>query len=511
MERASQVKKKSLRLQIGAFYTVLALVNITFFSAMILENQTDLLLINFKYQSEDLAKTILENLSDIRLSRQKDKNYQRLQKSLAGYDLRSFTIFSAKDREVWHHYPSQEEKTYSLPKGTSKKISDFQSQEALFRARYLIELDEKDFSLDLLLPIGSITKNSLFLLGRLNVRTVQDRLYAIYYQVAGAVIWGVIFHLLFALFIFRVIFHRVSILKEASEQVEKGDLSARADWQKSKKKGYDELDFLGQSFNTMANSIQEKIETISELNTQIHQELMIGKEVQELFLTPSKLIKVLKPALFYRPLREVSGDIYRYFRFKGGYYGVFFADASGHGVSAALITVITLLSLQEVIVKRVSPMELMTQLNTIMAERLDTSYYATAVFLLFDPKGPVYITNSGHNTVFLWKYSNKEDTAEMERISVKSHGPPLGLMEGIEYPLKKYSICKGDKIFVYSDGLVETENKKREKFGLERILACLESRLEEDNDSLRDKLVAEFEKFAHFYNDDVSFLFIERP
>ena len=112
-----------------------------------------------------------------------------------------------------------------------------------------------------------------FLLAHLNINTIQDRLRSIYYQVAGAVLWGVIFHILFAVFVFRLIFRRIAILKTASNEMAEGELSARAEWKKDVKKGYDELDVLGLSFNSMAENIQNKVETISLLNQQIQEEL----------------------------------------------------------------------------------------------------------------------------------------------------------------------------------------------------------------------------------------------
>ena len=194
----------------------------------------------------------------------------------------------------------------------------------------------------------------------------------------------------------------------------------------------------------------------------------------------------MNPALFYRPLREVSGDIYRYFRFRGGYYGVFFADASGHGVSAALITVITLLTLDEAIMQRVTPQKLMTHLNHILASRLDTTYYASGVFLLFDAKGKLYATNCGHNTVFVLPRNSTK------QIEIKSDGPPLGLMDDSQYAMKQYPISKGDKVFVYSDGLIETEGENHEQFGLERLFDCLNTTRNLSNREMQEKLEAEF-------------------
>ncbi len=502
---AKGTKKRSLRLQIGLFYVTLALINITFFSAMILENQTDLLLINFKYQSDDLAKTVLDQLGSLKINKRNEKDLKKIENTLKAFDLNSFSVFDSQGI-LWHQYPAKVKVGSTISKLLIRKSKDLNNRNSLFQSRYLIELNEKDFSLDMLLPLFSAntTTNKLYLLARLNIRSIQNRLLSIYYQVAGAVLWGIVFHFLFALFIFRLIFRRIEILKVVSNEMATGKLSARAVWQIKASKGEDELDVLGTSFNSMAESIQEKIETISSLNSQIQEELSIGKEVQELFLSPDKVIKRLEPALFYRPLREVSGDIYRYFSFRGGYSGVFFADASGHGVSAALITVITLLSLQEILATRhSSPQTIMTELNRILAVRLDTSYYATGIFLLFGDDNKLYATNAGHNTVYVLPKGSKEI------LEIKSNGPPLGLMEESSYSLEELPIKKGDKVFVYSDGLIETEDENGEQFGLDRLFSYLNETREKSNEVIHKKISTEFLDFARNYNDDVTFLVLE--
>ena len=505
-DRQAGIKKKSLPVKIGIFYTILALINILFFSIMTLENQTDLLFINFKYQAEELVKAVLGPLSKAKITVKEDVEYKKLENTLKQADVSSFIIFTEAGKP-WHYY-SQEDQNAVNPKTVSKellvKTSDLNNRSSLFQSRYLIELNEDDYSLDVLLPLKKST-STLFLSARLSIRTIQDRVTGLYYQAFGSAVWGIVFHILFAIFVFRLIFRRVEILRLTSNKMADGELSVRADWKKNAKKGYDELDLLGESFNSMAQNIQSKVETISLLNQQIQEELSIGKDVQELFLTPSSVIEKLKPAIFFRPLRKVSGDIYRYFKFKGGYYGVFFADASGHGVSAALITVITLLALEETISKKTSPKKLMEELNRILAIRLDTSYYSTSVFLLFHPDGRLFGTNCGHNTVFILPASSEEI------IEIKSDGPPLGLIEDSKYAFNEFSLKKGDKIIVYSDGLIETEDGNKEQYGLDRFFKCLEGMRSEENDKIREVIEEDFTKFSRHYIDDVSLMVLEMP
>ncbi|MCR9143790.1 MAG: SpoIIE family protein phosphatase [bacterium] len=539
-------RRRSLSVQIGMLYILLALINITFFSVVILENQSDLLLVNFKYQAESIVKTVLDDdLQEIEFSPNKeDLSYRTLVNSLKSYDVQSFHVFTAEG-DLWYEYvdgksgsapaddaqadagdesndagePSDEaansdgdgESEAEQPAAPGKidkelqdKTREFTTEESLFRSRYAIDLNEKDFSLNFLIPLKSKTEDRVFLNASLSVSTIQERLNYLYYQVALAVVWGVIFHVAFALFVYRVIFRRVGYLKDASDGMASGALETRADWKR--KKSPDELDELGDAFNSMASNIETQVQTITKLNGQIQNELEIGQEVQELFLGDLDVIKEYKPALYYRPLRKVSGDVYQFYKFRNGYKGVFFADASGHGVSAALVTTITILSLEEALKSKVRPSEVMARLSDLMAVRLDTSFFATAAFLLFDPQGRTYITNAGHNDpIFLSARGDKVIT------EISSHGPPLGFMEDMSYKMNLINTRSGDKIFLYTDGLVETTNAEKEQYGLERLHGHLKAHWQDDNQSVSDLIEREFTDFAVNYIDDVSFLMLEIP
>ena len=508
-KKSSNLKKRSLSLQIGFLYIILAIGNITFFSAMILENQTELLLINFKYRSKELADTVLGELKNVEISPSKDENYQLLKKSLSNFHLISFSIFTSEGI-LWHQYPETKNQPNKISKKIQEKSEELDIRDSLFRSRYLLELNEKDFSLDFMLPVTSgVSKQRIFLLARMDIQSIKERLVSIYYQIGGAIAWGVIFHLLFAIFIFRVILKRIQILNQASIQMKDGDLSIRAEWKRKRDKVPDELDILGDSFNSMASEIQGKVETISKLNSQIQQELVIGKEVQNLFLSSDVSMEVLKPAVFCRPLREVSGDVYSYFSFKGNLQGVFFADASGHGVSAALITVITLMSLEDIISQKIKFGQVIPRLNKLLAQRFDYSYYASGIFALFTPDHKLHIVNAGHTTALLLPSPERGDSAKTMHIS--SQGPPIGLAEESTYPVERIDVFKGDKIFIYSDGLIETTDDNQEQFGFDRILSCLEANAQKEPIQIQKALEENFSQFAKNYADDVTFMILEVP
>ncbi|HMV45341.1 MAG TPA: SpoIIE family protein phosphatase, partial [Leptospiraceae bacterium] len=381
---------RSLRLQIGILYSFLALVNILFFSVMIFENQTELLVKNFKYQSENFVASVMTDLNSKRVIKADDSSIKALKENLFYVEIYQFRIFDITG-EVWYNEKgivSNEKADEDLIK-KAKEISDTTS---VFASKYKLELNKEDFTIKFLIPLVAEPEEAgpIFLSTQLSIKTMQERLTKLYYQIAIAFIWGLISHILFGIYIYRVIFTRVSILKDATDKMALGDLSSRAQWKFNRE---DELDVLGQAFNGMAGKIEETIRTIQNLNDEITKELKIGKEVQEMFLPANKKLKNLKVATSYRPMREVSGDIYHFYKFPAGkmnkkeYQGIFFADASGHGVSAALVTTVLIMSLENILLKSIHPGYIIQKLGDIIGNRFQSSFFATAVFFLIAEDG----------------------------------------------------------------------------------------------------------------------------
>ncbi|MDX1959413.1 MAG: SpoIIE family protein phosphatase [Leptospiraceae bacterium] len=496
---------RSLRVQIGILYSLLAIVNILFFSIMIFENQTELLVKNFNYQSVNFVISVIDDTKEKIITNEKTPELEKFFESLRFHEIQNFLIFDTSGNLIHSQTPTEKLIVSKEILDKAKSISDVNS---VFTSKYKLDLDEKDFSIKILIPMKGEEEKTYFLYTHLSIKNIQDRLLKLYYQIAIAFIWGLVTHLLFALYINRAIFRRVNLLRNATDLMASGDLKSRATWVMDRK---DELDSLGSAFNGMASKIEETIETISKLNEEIQKELKIGKEVQEMFLPLNKKFKDFKIATFYRPMREVSGDIYHFYRFKSAktnkraYSGFFFADASGHGVSAALVTTVTLLSIENIISKSIRPNYIIQQLANIIGNRFQSSFFATGVFFLVNDKGKIICSNAGHNAPICFRPS----TGEM--FFFKSCGPPLGMADDFDYKVLKANTRTGDKLFIYSDGLTESPGKNEEQFGEDRVINLLKANMDKPNKEILDIIWNELDAFAIDYRDDVSMILIEIP
>jgi len=116
--------------------------------------------------------------------------------------------------------------------------------------------------------------------------------------------------------------------------------------------------------------------------------------------------------------------------------------------------------------------------------------------------GKMQCANAGHEYPVL-----RHPGEDYEYIRDK-HGLPLGVMEGIIYKGYELQVEKGDRLFVYTDGVPEAINTAEEQYGPDRLLQVLNT---VRDDALMDALPAVRRDIASFVGgagqfDDITLL-----
>ncbi len=181
-------------------------------------------------------------------------------------------------------------------------------------------------------------------------------------------------------------------------------------------------------------------------------EMQLAASVQQEFL-PKKLPEDagVDVGVVFRPAGYVSGDIYDVVQIDEHRTSFFIADAVGHGVPAALLTLVISRAFKTTegvgADRRVlTPTETLSILNYEMTERLtDRSRFATAVCGVFDSRtNSVQLAGAGHPPPILSR------GGQVER--VETEGPLLGVFPEAEFPMVEFTMGPGDMLVVFSDG-----------------------------------------------------------
>jgi len=232
----------------------------------------------------------------------------------------------------------------------------------------------------------------------------------------------------------------------------------------------DEFNDLAQSFNTMAISIQEYMHELEQETTRrerFESEFRIAAEVQKTLLPDAPPeIAGLEFEGFSQPSREVGGDFYDYIRIDEHRVFVVLGDATGKGISAALLTTQCASILGTLAHQDSSPARLLTATNEAFFERVGATHrFVTLSCLLIDTQArTLTYSSAGHPPPLL---VNNRDP--QPRWMDCKPGFPLGIAREATYDEVRVDLDSGDTVLLYSDGLSEAHNPKDELYGDDRV------------------------------------------
>lgn len=198
-------------------------------------------------------------------------------------------------------------------------------------------------------------------------------------------------------------------------------------------------------------------------------ELEAARQIQSSLL-PDRIPVVahLRIAATYKPMSAVAGDYYQFLQVDEHHIGILVADVTGHGVPAALIASMIKVAMQSELAHSATPSELLRNLNRILTPELQGKLTSAAYLWIDTEKYCATYSAAGHPPLLRWR------AALGKLLPVESNGLLIGVVEDAEYPVRSFSLEPGDRILLYTDGLVEPENSHGESFGdrqVERVLS----------------------------------------
>jgi sigma-B regulation protein RsbU (phosphoserine phosphatase) len=208
----------------------------------------------------------------------------------------------------------------------------------------------------------------------------------------------------------------------------------------------------------------------------------------------------------YEPMGSVSGDYYDIFYFSKHIY-ILIADVSGHGVPAALITMTAKQAFSQVIKEDSSPSGIFKEVNKIITERVKTSDYLSAFLIKIDEKNKFSFANAAHpNPIHFVKSTGEYNLLDTD-------GMFIGAIEEASdsYEESNSRLHSGDRIYLYTDGLLEHKNIEGEEYGLKRLIEKLKNTYDL---KIQDQIKEVFSELKSFIGsapikDDISMLVFE--
>lgn len=260
------------------------------------------------------------------------------------------------------------------------------------------------------------------------------------------------------------------------------------------------------------NKLKNLEDKIMSINHQLTNDLKMAKRVQEKIIPDSRkfsTIKELNIGYSYSPMDIMGGDLYDIININEGVYAFFIADVSGHGASAALITAMIKMSFLTHANKDSSPERVLSLVNEDIFSIIgNTGYFVSVCYCILDTNtGEMNLSNGGHMPTLIFR----NDTRTIEEH--KANSTLLGVFESktAKYSTIKFKLNKGDKILLFTDGLIESQNEEGEFYGKKRLIYFAEENQSLPVQNFVNRLTEDVKGFTRksIQTDDIAIIFIE--
>lgn len=258
---------------------------------------------------------------------------------------------------------------------------------------------------------------------------------------------------------------------------------------------------------------REAEEALKGANKKMKEDLNAAAEVQKALL-PQVLPEIanIKFAWRYKPCEQLAGDILNIFKLDETHIAVYIIDVSGHGVSASLMAVMVskLLSINENTKSKKraipSPKVVAERLNSYFQMGGDSSKFFTMVYGVLDIENYTFdYVCAGHPPPILL-------SAQKEPVFLYDEQFPIGVVDKPRYSQKTIKLNAGDKLVLYTDGVIEACNDKDEVFGNDRLIKQLVLLSESKLGRIFSAVIENLEQWCgkEKIRDDISMLGFQR-
>ena len=196
-------------------------------------------------------------------------------------------------------------------------------------------------------------------------------------------------------------------------------------------------------------------------------------------------------ASHYRAATEIGGDYFDFLPQPNGEIGIAFGDVSGHGLTSGIVMAMAKSALLVQVTANASPRVVLEVLNEIVIKTAPKRILMTFFFGLLDPAThSLRFASAGH----LDPYVYRAGTRRIEPLS--SWGFPLGVKHRDPFREHTVEFSSGDRLILYSDGLIEAVDDDGEPFGFDRFERVLADSGHMPAEEIKKSLLAAVKKFT---------------
>ena len=188
---------------------------------------------------------------------------------------------------------------------------------------------------------------------------------------------------------------------------------------------------------------------------------------------------------------QIGGDFYYFRPFKQKYAMLAIGDVMGKGIAASIAMAIIMGLLYEWRAKKFSPSSMLRKINHRLINLWGNSQIFSTIFygIVNLETNEFTYANAGHQNAVLVGWEGKAQIVE-------GSGVPVGMYSEVGWEDYHLSLCEGDKLILFTDGICETKNDKNELYSVDRLISVAEVYRHESGERLRMEILDSIQRFV---------------
>jgi len=276
--------------------------------------------------------------------------------------------------------------------------------------------------------------------------------------------------------------------------------------------GDDEFGQIAKAFNEMTVKFKKAQESRVE-QERLQKEMQVAQEIQHALL-PSTFPEVegYDLATIYQAAKDVGGDYFDFVWIDEKTLGIVVADVSGKGVPGSLVMTMIRTAIRLEARGNKNAVDILRRVNTFVSDDVKRGMFITIFFVVLDAEQrKISFASAGHNPMILYR------AKAQKTYFLNPKGIPLGMQlpEGVDFggslQADSVRLKKDDLLVIYTDGVTEAMNPKREQFGIDRFLKFIKDNATLTTDDFVAALQKELGRFTGNapQNDDITLVAIK--
>jgi anti-anti-sigma factor len=294
----------------------------------------------------------------------------------------------------------------------------------------------------------------------------------------------------------------IQVLTDGVRAIGQGSLDGKISTE-----GPAEIGAIAAVFNEISEKFKRAQESVLE-QEKLQKEIEVAKQIQQALLPKRHpAVSGYDIAPYYQAAKEVGGDYYDFVEVDEETLGVVVADVSGKGVPGSLVMTMIRTALRMEARGNKNASDVMAKMNDFVTDDMKKGMFVTMFYVILDSKNRIIsYASAGHNPMILYR-ANTQDIFFLN---------PKGFPVGIALPdetlfrrsisLEKIKLKRDDMLLIYTDGVTEAMNEKREQYGEERLTELVKENGQLPPTEFIDVLEKDIKAFTrgNAQNDDIT-------